>query len=152
MCSGSVTGWGGWFAGWEWSRLCRLHFASGRPSCTCSFESPACLWILGSAILARKEGGRVVLMKQCRVSLFRSLHHFMPRKLNTPQLLFLDLGSWFLYKIFRFLYCGPRKSFSGHCGPYQRQAHVGLFQLYPTYLSCHSSRHVENLQDISSCF
>jgi hypothetical protein len=34
----------------------------------------------------------------------------------------------------------------------QRQAHVGLFQLYPTSLSCHSCSHVENLQAFRCCF
>jgi hypothetical protein len=81
--------------------------------------------------------------------LYRSLHLFMPRKLNTPFLLFSDLGAWFLNAIFRFLYCGARKAFFGHFGHIQPQAHVRLFQPYPTSLPCHSFRHVENLQDIS---
>jgi hypothetical protein len=73
----------------------------------------------------------------------------VPRKLNTPLLFFSDLGAWFLYEIFHFLNCGVRKAFFGHFGHIQRQAHVGLFQLYPTSLPCHSCRHVEILQDIS---
>ena len=152
LSSGGVTGWGGWRAGRRWSRLWSPHSASGRGRCTCSFASPACLRILCGAILARKAAGRLVMTKHCRVSLYRSLHLFMPRKLNTPLLLFSDLGAWFLNEIFRFLYCGARKAFFGHFGHIQRQAHVGLFQLYPTSLPCHSCRHVENLQDISRCF
>jgi len=34
----------------------------------------------------------------------------------------------------------------------QGQVNVGLFQLYPASLSCHHSRHVEYLQQISCCF
>jgi len=64
-----------------------------------------------------EEGGRhLVMTKYCRVSLYRSLHLCMPRKLNTPLLLFSDLGAWFLNEIFRFLYCGARKAFLGHFG------------------------------------
>jgi len=58
-----------------------------------SFASPACLRIFGGAILARKAGGRLVLTKHCRVSLYRNLHLVMPRKLNTPLLPFSDLGA-----------------------------------------------------------
>ena len=152
LSSGAVTGLGGRRAGWRWSRLWSPHSASGRGRCTCSFASPACLRILCGAILARKAAGLLVMTKHCRVSLYCSLHLFMPRKLNTPLLLFSDLGAWFLNEIFRFLYCGARKAFFGHFGHIQRQAHVGLFQLYPTSLPCHSCRHVENLQDISRCF
>jgi len=150
--SGSVSGWGGWRAGQWWSWLWSPRSASVGWRCTCSFASPACLRILCGAILARRAAGRLVLTKHCRVSLYRSLHLFVPRILNTPLLLFSDLGAWFLNEIFRFLDCGARKAFFGHFGHIQRQAHVGLFQLYPTSLPCHSGRHVENLQDISCCF
>jgi hypothetical protein len=30
--------------------------------------------------------------------------------------------------------------------------HVGMFKLYPTSFCCHSSWHIENLQEISCCF
>jgi len=149
LSSGSVTGWGGWRAWRRWSRLWNPLSASGGWRCTCSFACPACLQILCGAILARKAARHLVLMKHCWVSLYRSLHLFVPRKLNTPLLFFLDLGAWFLYEIFRLLNCGARKAFFGHFGHIQRQAHVRLFQLYPTSLPCHSCRHVENLQDIS---
>jgi len=150
--SGGVTGWGGWRAWRRWSRLWSPHSASGGGTCTCSFASPACLRSLCSAILARKAAGRLVMTKHCRVSSYCSLHLFMPRKLNTPLLLLSDLGAWFLNEIFRFLNCGAQKAFCGHFGHIQRQAHVRLFQLYPTSLPCHSCRHVENLQDIGQCF
>jgi len=152
LSPGGVTSLGGWRAGRRWSWLWSPHSASVRAMCTCFFASPACLRILGGAILARMAAGRLVMTKHCRVSLYRSVHLVMPRKLNTPLLLFSDLGVWFRSEIFRFRYCGARKAFFGHCGHIQGQAHVGLFQLYPTSLPCHSCRHVENLQDISRCF
>jgi hypothetical protein len=142
LSSGGVTGWGGWRAGRRWSRLCSPHSASGGGRFTCFFASPECLQILCGAILARKATGRFVMTKYCRVSLYRSLHLFMPRKLNTPLLFFSDLGGWFLNELFCFLYCGVRKAFFGHFGHIQHHAHVGLFQLYPTFLPCHSCRHV----------
>jgi len=152
LSSGSVTGWGGWRAGRSWSRLWSPHSGSGGGRCTCSFASPACPQILCGAILARKAAGRLVMTKHCQVSLYRSLHLAMPRKFNTLLHLFSDLGAWFLNEIFRFLNCGARKTFFGHFGHIQSQAHVGLFQLYPISLPCHSCRHVENLQDIRWCF
>jgi len=155
LSPGSVTGWGGWggwCAGRRWSRLRSPHSASGGWRCTCSFVSLACQWIRCGAILAWKAAGQLVVTKHCWVSLYRSLHLVMPRKLNTPLLLFSDLGEWSLNEIFHFLDCGARKAFFGHFGHIQRQAHVGLFQLYPTSLPCHSCRHVENLQAISCCF
>ena len=152
LSSGSVTGWGGWRAWPRWSGLWNPLSASGGWRCTCSFACPACLQNLCVAILARKAAERLVLTNHCRVSLYRSLHLFVPRKLNTPLLFFSDVGVWFLYEIFHFLKRGARKAFFGHFGHIQRQAHVGLFQLYPTSLPCHSCRHVENLQAISCCF
>jgi len=106
LSSGSDTGWGGWHAGRRWSRLWSPISESGWWRCTCSWASPVCLRILCGAIWARKAAGRLVLTNHCRVSLYCSLHLFMPRKLNTPVLLFSDLGVWFLNEIFRFLYCG----------------------------------------------
>jgi len=152
LSSLSVTGWGGWRAGRRWSPLWSPLSASGRWRCTGSFASRACLRILCGAILARKAARRLVLTKHCQVSLYCSLYLVMPRILYTPLLVFSNLGPWFLNEIFRFLYCGARKAFFGHFGHIQRQAHVGLFQLYLTSLPCHSYRYVENLQDISCCF
>jgi hypothetical protein len=149
LSSGSVPGWGGWCAGRGWSRHWSPHYVSRERRCTCSFASPSCLPILCGPSLIWKASGRLVMTKHCRLSLYRSLHHFIPRKLNTPLLRFSDLGAWFLNEIFCFLSRGARKAFIGHFGHIQRQAHVGLFQLYPTSLPCHSCTHVENLQDIS---
>jgi len=148
----SVSRWRGWRA-WQWrSRLWRPLSVLVRWRCVCSFASPACKRILCGAILAWKAAGRLVLTKHCQVSLYHSSHLFVPRKLNTPLLLFSDLGAWFLNEVFRFLDCGTRKAFFGHFGHNQSPAHVGLLQLYLTSLPCHSCRHVENLQDISCCF
>jgi len=139
-------------AGRRWSRLWSPLSGLGGCRFTCSFVSPACLQILWGVILARKAAGCLVLTKHCQVSFYRSLHLFMPGKLNTLFLLCSDLGTWFLNEIFGFLHCGARDAFFGHYGHIQRQVHVGLFQLYPASLPCHSCRHVENLQDISCCF
>jgi len=150
----SVNEWGWWRAG-QWHSRSRL-WSRLSPSvgwrCTSSFVSPACLGILWGAILAWKAAGSLVLMKHCRVSLYRSLHLFVRRKLNTPLLLYSGLAGWFLNEVFRFIDCAVRKAFYGHIGHIHGQALLGLFQLYPTTLPCHSSRHVENQQDISCCF
>jgi hypothetical protein len=110
------------------------------------------LKILGCDILGRKGAGRLVLKKHCRVSLYRSLHLIMPRKLNTPLLVFSELGAWFVNKIFRLLSCAARNAFFGHCGQIQPQANARLFQLYLTSAPWHSCRYVENLQDITCYF
>jgi len=114
--SGSVTSWGGWRAGQRWHWLWSPLSALVRWRCTCSFAFPTCGRILCSAILGRKAAGHVVLTKHCWVSLYRSLHQLMPRKLNTPLLLFSDRGAWFLNEIFRFLYWGAQKALFGHFG------------------------------------
>jgi len=73
---------------------------------------------------------------------------------NSTHLLHVisELGACYLYEIFRIFNCGVWKAFFGYFGHIQRQAHVGLFQLYLTSLPCHSCRHVKNVQDISWCF
>jgi hypothetical protein len=135
-----------------WSRLWILLSASVGSRCTSSFVSPVRLRILCGAILARKAFGRLVLTKHSLVSCYRCLHLVMRRKLNTMLLLFSDLSMWFLDQISRFLCCGAQKPAFGQFRHVQGQAHVGMFQLYTTSLSCHSCRHVEYLQEISCCF
>jgi hypothetical protein len=73
-------------------------------------------------------------------------------ELLASSFLFSDFGGSFLNKLLCFLYGGARKPAFGHFCHIQGKAHVGLFQLYPTSLPRHSSRHVENLQEISCCF
>jgi hypothetical protein len=152
LSSGSVPSLAEWDTRKMWSRLCSPLSASVGWRCTWSLASPACLRILCSAILAWKAAASLALTKHCRVSLYRSPHHFMPRKFNTRLLFFSDLGVWFLNQIFDFLYYGTLKAFFGHFGHIQRQTHAGQFPLYPTSLPCHSCRHDENVQDIVYCF
>jgi len=151
LSSRSVNSWGGWHFGPRWRPLGSWLSASVGWRCTCSFASPSCLPMICSAILAKKASGCVVLTKWSRVSFDCSLHLLMPRKLDNLLLLFSDLGVRCLDQELRLLYCGARKPSFGHFCHIQGQAHVGLFQLYPTSLPCHSSRHVDNLQEISCC-
>jgi len=148
---GSVTGWARWCAGQSWRWLCSRLSASVGQRCTCSITPSACLWILCSALLAGKASGCVVLTNHSQVSLYRGLHSLMPRKINTPLPLCSDLRVRFLDQELRFRYCGARKVSFGHFGLTQGQALVRLFQLYPTSMPCHSSRHVDNLQEMSCC-
>jgi len=119
--------------------------------CTHAFASPACSGILCSAILARKAAIRRIFPKHSRVSFHPSLHIVMPRKLYSPLFLFSDSRPTVLDLELQFLYCGVRKPSFGRFGHIQGQAHVRLFQLYPTSLPCVSCRHVEYLQEISCC-
>ena len=146
-----MTGWGWWRFGQRWCLLWRRLPASVGWRCARSFASPLCLRILCNAILARKASGRVVLMTHSQVSFQRILHLSMPRKLNTQLLLFSDLAARFLVQESCFVHCHAPKPAFGHFRHIQGQAHVGLFQFYPTSLPCHSSRHVENKQGISCC-
>jgi len=138
-----------WQSGKRWHLLWCCLSALVRWRCTCFFLFPACLRILCSAILARQAYICLVLTKYHRVSFYCSLYLLMPQKLDTPLFLFSDFGTRFLHQRLGFLYCSALKPAGRHFGHIQRQAHVGLFQLCTTSLPCHSSRHVENLQEIS---
>jgi len=152
ISSGIVTGCGGWHTRQRWRRLgCRLSASVGWRY-TCSFASTVCLLNHCGAIFARKASGHVVVTKHSWVSFYRSLHLVMPRKLDTLLLVFSDLDGRFLDQILCFLNCGTERPLFGHVDHIQGQVHIGLFQLYPTSLPCHISRHVENLQEISCCF
>jgi len=120
--------------------------------CARAFAAPACPWILCGAILARKAAVSVNIINHRWVSFYRSFHLSMPRKFNIPLLLFPHFYARFHDQALCFPYCGARKPSFGHFRQIQGEAHVWLFQLYPTSLPCHSSKHVENLQDISCCF
>jgi hypothetical protein len=149
LSSGSVTGLGGWCACRMWSRLWNLLSVPGGWRCTCSFVCAAYLRILCGAIWARKAAECLILMKHCQLSLYRRLPLFVPSILNTPLRFFSDLSAWFLYEIYGSLNCGVQHAFPGHFGDIQRNAYVGLFQLYPTSLPCHICRHVRNQHDFS---
>jgi len=152
MSSGSVPGCGRRCSAQRCCRLWSWLSASVVRRYTCSFASPVCVPIHSSAISAKEVSGRVVLMKHSRVSFYCIVYLFMPRKLNTQHLLFLDLGVRFLDQILPFLYYCVWKPSIGHFGHIQGQAHVKLFQLYTPSLPCHRSRQVEYLHKISCCF
>jgi len=156
LSSGITTGWCRCNSRQWWLRLWSHLHSHLCPSVSwrysCPIECPGCLWIVCSAILARKASGHMVLTKHSRVSFHPSLLLSISRKLNTLHLLFPDLGMRFLDQVLYLLYCGTRKCIFGHSGHIQGQAHVGLFQLYPISLPCHRSRHVEYQQKISCWF
>ena len=93
-----IASWGRSRSGQRWHQLWSRLSASVGWRCTCSFASPVCLQIVCSAIWARKASGRVLMMKHSRVSFYRRLHLFMPRKLKTLLLLLTDLGAGFLIR------------------------------------------------------
>ena len=51
-----------------------------------------------------------------QVSFYCSLHPFMPRKLNSPLLLYSDFSARFLVQLLLLLYCSAEKPFFGHFG------------------------------------
>jgi len=130
---------------WFW---CRLSVLAGW-SWTHSFAHSSCRRILCGAMLPRKTSVHSILTTHSWVSLYCSLDLFMTRKLNSPLLLFSDFSVTCLDKVLSFLYCCTQKPSFGHFGHIWCQVQVGLFKLDPTSLPCHSSRHVENLQEIS---
>jgi len=142
-----VTGWNRWRFGWLWRRFWRWLSESFWCRCTRAFASPACLGILCCAILARKAAVCLIFPKHSRVSFHRSLHIFMPRKLNSLLLPFSDFCLRFLDWELHFLYCGARNpplAILAICKA-RRMSDCS------SSLPCHSCRHVENLQEISCC-
>jgi hypothetical protein len=137
--------------------VCRAELGSALESKLCVAWGDVNLFLWVSTVSAEslrchfgKEGSRMFGFDEALPGVFVSQPSpFMPRNLSTPLLLFSNLSSWFRNEKFHFLYCGAQKAFFGHFGHIQRQAHVGLFQLYLTSLPCHSCRPVENLQNIS---
>jgi len=141
--AGGVPGGGGVSAG---AALC-----VGQGRCTC----PLCLQrVCGffAAPFGEEGAGHFGYDEVCRVSLYRSLHLCMPRKLNTPLLLFSDLGAWFLNEIFRFLYCGARKAFLAILAIFNGRRMSDCSSCTRPPCLAIVARHVENLQDISQCF
>jgi len=157
LSSGIVTGWRSWCSGrwWRssqrWRQLCSRRSASVGWRFTCFFASPACLQILCSGIVAMKASIHLILTKHGQVCFYRSLQLSMHLKHNATLPLSAEPSAKSPDQILRVLNCGVRKPAFGHIGHVQGEAHVGLFQLYPTSLPCHSSRHVENLQEIGCC-
>ena len=139
-----VTSWHTWHSGRGERRF------SWR--CSHSFAPLACLWILCSAIVSWKAAVHFIFTNDCKGSFYRSLHLSMPRKLNSPLLLFLHLGVGFLHQGLWILYCGARKPLYRHFGHHHRRPHVGLFSLYPTCLPCNGSWDVKSLPEMDCCF
>ena len=138
-----VIRWNRWRAWpWWWGSWWR---------CTRACVPPVSLWIHGCAILGRKVAVSLIFPNHCRCSFYRSLHLVMPGTHNSLLRPFLNLGVWIHVQLLCFLNRGARKPFFSHFGQIQGKTHVGLFQLYLTALSCHSSWHVESLQEISCC-
>jgi len=147
----SSTGWLRWVSRQRWCWFyCRQSVSVGR-RCNRSFTPPVWLRILCGAILPRKASVCEVLPELSRVSLYPRLHFAMRRRHNSPVLLFSDFGVSLVEPVLCFYYRGAWKPFFGHFRHVQGQVDVGLFQLYQTSLHCHSSRYVENQQEISCC-
>jgi len=159
-----------WFPGfeiWKCYRLRRVVFrAEVESALEPALECPVCvrwaevhLFVCVSRVCADflwchvvKGSIRACGFDEAQPGVFLShLHLLIPKKLNTPLVLFSDLGARFLDQILRFLYCEVWKPSFGHIGHVQGQADVGLFQLYMTSLPCHRCRHVEYVQEISCC-
>jgi len=135
LTSLSIAGWHRRRSGQRWHHFwCRLSESVGQRG-ICYLVTPACLRIHCGAILTRKAFVSVVSTKCSWVSVYRSHHHSMPRKLNSPLLLFSDIGVRFLVQVLPFLYCGTQKLSFGHNGPIQGQGHVGLIQHLPELLA-----------------
>ena len=152
MSSVIFAGWCRWRSGQRWRLVCCPLSVSLRWRCTHRFEDLAGLQILCRAILARIASVHLVLMKHCAVSSHRSLHLSMPMKHNSPLLLFSIFSVRLHHQILRFLHHSRPITCFGHFGHIQGKAHVGLLQLCPTSLPCHSSRQVKNLLGMSRCF
>jgi len=146
----SVTWWRRWRSGQMWPFGRRCHWFSWW--CGGSFAPPAGLRILSSTILAWKAAGHMISINHCPVSFYRSLHLLIRRKLNSSLLLFSDFSARFLNQSLCFPCCSRPKPSLGHFRHVQGEAHVGSFQLDTTSLPRHSSRHVDNLLEISCCF
>jgi len=117
---GVVTGQAGWRRGLRWHRLWSRLSASVGWRCTWFFVSPTCLRILCGVIFARRASSRVVWTKHSPVSFSCSLHLFVPRKLNTPLLLFWDLGVRFLWSGIVFPLSWSAKTLFWPFWPYSR--------------------------------
>jgi len=143
-----------------WRVVCRADVESAQESALCVGRVEVNLFLCISSVSANsvrrhfgKEGSQTYDFDEALPGVFvsqPSLCHALESQ--HPACSLLGPRRWFRNKIFGVLYRGVRKSFFGHFGQIQLQAHVGLFQLYPTSLPCRSCNHVENLQAISCCF
>ena len=151
LSSASVTGWGGWHTGQWWRFLWSWQSAEAGWRCACSDASQVCLRILSCAIWARPASGSVGLTKHSGVSFYGSLQVIILRKLNFLYLLYSNFVARYRDQILRFRYCATRQPSSSLFVHTEIQPHVGLFHLYPTSMTCHSSRHVDIQHEITYC-
>lgn len=86
-----------------------------------------CLWILCSAIWARRLAHLVLLAKGFSVCVNYCHHLCVPRKLQSSVPHFLYLGVRFVDLIFWFIYFSTRKPPLGLSSHMERKANVGLF-------------------------
>jgi len=147
-----VTCWHRWHSGWRWRPFWSRLSVCVLWRCTHSLAPPACLPIHSSACLARKEAVHLILTRHSRVSFYRGRHISMPRKFSAPHSPISDFSVRILDQALHFLHSGTQKPSAGHFGHIQGKAHVGLFHQHTTFLPCHCSRHVENLQEVSCWF
>jgi len=75
---------------------------------------------------------------------------FYAQKTQLPTSSLFGLQCEISCSVIAFTLLQRRKTLLWPFWPIQYQTHVRLFQLYPSSLACHSSRHDENLQEI--CF
>jgi len=110
---------------------CRL--SSGRRWCrflgrsTLSLAPPVCLRILCLDILDRTAAVHWSFTNHCQVSFYRSFHLSMPKKHNSPLLLWSDFSTRIHDQVLHFLHWGTWKPSFGHFGHIQSKGHVGQF-------------------------
>lgn len=129
--SRAVTRWQRWYSGPRW---CRSWLR-----CTFVFVPTAVLWILCCAIVPKRAAISLIFTNHYQVSFYCGLHLAMDMKYNTPLHLFLDISPRFFDLLLRFLSCCLRTLFFCHFGHIKCKGPVGLFKLYLTSLSCHTS-------------
>jgi len=146
-----ATRWRRWRSGRIWRQSWSQLYESLWWGCTCAVVPPACLGFLCCSIVARTAVVSLIFPKYSWVSFHCRLHIATLQKYNSPHLLFSDFGATYLDQAWRFLYWVTQKSSFGHFGLIQGKMHGRLFWLYPTSLPCHTCRHVDDLQELSSC-
>jgi hypothetical protein len=102
-----------------------------------------CVQILCCAISARKAAIQKIFKNHSWVMFCCRRKLYMHWKYDSQFCLFSSFRVRLLDDTLRFRNCGARKPSVGQFGHIQTKAYVGLFQLYPTSLPCHSRRHVE---------
>jgi len=149
--SGSVTGWGWSHTGQQWHRFWSrcLHWSDGGAPSSLNLEH------IYRFLAVPSWQGRQPDVWFCKaLPGVNVLQHwpFHAQETQYSVWFFSGLGAWFVNAVLCLLYCRARKAFFGHFGHIPCEVHDGVFQLYTASLPCYCSRHVENLEDINSCF